>query len=130
MEAFVNSVDDALVLRVQYQLLESAGYITDRRDVSCFASGSDVYTPVGGTRVLRVNVNGENWLVPHTWRVMLTLNRNSGDGEVRVICRHWSFFQRMRVMCACQVIEYINGYNSVHERIKLESSDEKAQRYD
>ena len=56
MEAIINSVDDALVSALQYKLLKTAGYITDRRDVSFFASGSDEYILVGGTRVVRINL--------------------------------------------------------------------------
>ena len=67
----------------------------------------------------------KNWLIPHTLRVMFTLNKRSG-GEVRVIGNPWCFFQRMRVMCGGQVIEDITNYNRVHEMIsKLQSTDEK-----
>ena len=105
MEAVINSVDDELALTLQYKLQQAAGYITDRRDVSFFASGSDVYTPVGGTRVVRVNLKGDNWLIPQTVSLLFTLNKKSG-GAVRVIGNPWSFFQRARVMCGGQVVEY------------------------
>ena len=84
MEWLINSVTDDLVLPLQYQLPKTARYIVDCRDVSFFASGSDVYIPVGGDRVSRVNLNCENWLVPHSLRRMFTLNKKSG-GAVKVI---------------------------------------------
>ena len=65
MDSVVNSVDDQLVEGLSYKLGKSASYITDRRDVSFFASGSDVYTPVGGTRVIRINMTGDNWFLIH-----------------------------------------------------------------
>ena len=50
---------------------------------------------------------------------MFTLHKKS-DGNPRC------FFQRTRVLCGGQVIEYITNYNRVHEMIsKLESTGEK-----
>ena len=57
MEAVINSIDDGLVLQLQFKLPPTASYITDHRCVSFFTSGGDVYTPVGGTRVIRVNLS-------------------------------------------------------------------------
>ena len=126
MEAVINSVNDELCLPLPYQLSKTAGYIIRRRDVSLFASGSDLYTPDGGTLVIRVNSTCENWLVPRSLRMMFTLNKKS-RGTIKLIGNLWSLFQRMRVMCGGQVIEYITGYNRVHEMIRrLQPSDEQS----
>ena len=101
MDSVVNSIDDQLVEGLSYKLDKTASYITDRRDVSFFASGSDVYTPVGGTRVIRINLNGDNWLVPHSLRLMFTLAntaKNPATKRLKPIGNPWSFFQRMRVL--------------------------------
>ena len=123
---YIKYVDGQLILPLQYQLLKTASDITDRRDVSVFASGSGVYTPVGGTRVIRINLNCANWLVPHGLRFMRTLTNTTIGHMLGVICNPWSFCsQRMRVMCGGQVVEYTTGYNRVHEMIsRLESSED------
>ena len=112
MEGSVISIDDELVPPLLHNLPKTASYIVDRRDVSFFASGSGVYTPEGGARVIRVNLNGENRLVPHSLRMMFTLNKKSG-GEARVTGKPWSFLQRVRVMCGGQVVEDITAYKNL-----------------
>ena len=54
-----------------------------------FASGSGVYTPEGGARVIRINLNCENWLAPHSLTVTFTLNKKPGDA-IRPIGNPWS----------------------------------------
>ncbi len=130
MDSIVNSVDDRLVDGLSYKLGNSSSYITDRREVSFFASGSDVYTPVGGTRVIRVNLTGDNWLVPHSLRLFFTLvntDANPTTKLLRPIGGPWSFFQRMRVLCGGQIVEDITGYNRVHEMINKLQSEESNQ---
>ncbi len=69
MDSIINSVDDQLVDGLSYKLGNSSSYITDRREVSFYASGSDVYSPSSGARVVRINLTSDNWLVRHTLRL-------------------------------------------------------------
>ena len=92
MEAVINPVDDELVSSLQYKQPKTVMYNPERRDVSIGASGSDAYTQVGGTRVVRTNLNAEILLIPHTLMVVFTLNKKSGT-IVRTIGNPLCFFQ-------------------------------------
>ena len=59
MEHHAASIDDALV--------------GGRRSVSYFASGGNSYSP-SGVKVLKLNLTGDQWLDPSTFRVMFQLN--------------------------------------------------------
>ena len=106
MEAHANSVDDVLVGPLSYKLKNSANYVVDRRSVTFHPSGSNVYKTSSGTKVCKLVLTGDAWLVPETVRLMFTLKNNAASGEfVRPLGGPGSFFRRMRVLCGGQVVE-------------------------
>ena len=73
MEAF--SPEDILVDNLSFKLNKGASYITDRRSVSFWHSGSNIYKPSSGNRVLKSTLNGEDnsWLDPQSVRIFYLL---------------------------------------------------------
>ena len=76
MEAHANSVDDVLVDGLSYKLKNSAKYVTDRKSVTFHTSGSNIYRTTAGTKVLKINLTGDAWLIPESVRIMYTLKNN------------------------------------------------------
>ena len=81
MEHHAQSVDDALLGGLNYELKAGASYVTNRRSVSYFASGGKAYSP-NGIKIRKFNITGDQWLDPSTFRVAFQLNnRNGNNGE-------------------------------------------------
>jgi len=114
MEVFSSSVEDQLIDGLSYKLSPGASYITERKSVSYFPSGSNVYTTTSGTKVLRILINGDDWLdATNTLRIFFDV-RHTGTGNLRVLAGPFSFFRRLRVLCGNQLVEDIDYYNRVH----------------
>ena len=75
MENYSSSVEDQLIDGLSFKLAPGSSYITDRKNVSFFPSGSNVYTTAGGTKVLRILLNGDDWLDPVTLRVFFDVKK-------------------------------------------------------
>ena len=57
VEAHAQSVEDYLIEGLSYKLSPGASYVSNRRSVSFFPSGSDTYSPSSGVKVIRIKVN-------------------------------------------------------------------------
>ena len=51
MEVYSSSVEDQLIDGLSFKLSAGSSNITDRKSVTCFPSGSNVYTSTSGTRI-------------------------------------------------------------------------------
>jgi hypothetical protein len=123
MEAVANSVDDALIDSLSFKLSNSASYLTDRKSVTFWPSGSNIYKTTSGTKVIRFVLTNDNWLDPSTVRVMFDLHNTNADPakRLRTISGAWSFFRRMRVMCQGTLIEDFD-YNRTCEMFEVLTS--------
>jgi hypothetical protein len=77
VDAMVNSVEDYLIDGLSFKLSPGASYVTDRRSVSYFTAGSNIYPSGAGTKVARINLTGDGWLDPSTVRVVYYSLENS-----------------------------------------------------
>ena len=69
MEHYANSVEDHLIDGLKYKLEPGASYVQSRRQVTWYPSGSAIYSPTSGTRLIRVNINSTGeWLDPQSVR--------------------------------------------------------------
>ena len=123
MEAVANSVDDALVDNLSFKLSNSASYITERKSVTFWPTGSNIYKTNSGTKVIRFVLTNDNWLDPSTVRVMFNLVNNDADAakKLRTISGAWSFFRRMRIMCQGKLVEDFD-YNRTCEMFEVMTS--------
>ena len=55
VEAHANSSEDYLIEGLSYKLSPGASYVTNRRSVSFFPSGSDTNRPSSGSKVIKIN---------------------------------------------------------------------------
>ena len=98
MEVYSSSVEDQLIDGLSFKLASGSSYITERKSVSFFPSGSNVYTSSSGTRILRFQLNGDDWMdSTNTLRIFFDI-ANTGTKPLRVLGGPYSFFRRMRIL--------------------------------
>ena len=92
MEAVANSVDDALIDSLSFKLSNSASYLTDRKSVTFWPTGSNIYKTNSGTKVIRFVLTNDNWLDVSTVRLMFNLvnNDTTETKMLRTISGAWS----------------------------------------
>ena len=68
MESHVAASESLVIDGLQFKLKPNGQYVTSRQSVSFHPSGSNVYTPVGGTRVMRIVLSDSAgaWLDPES----------------------------------------------------------------
>jgi hypothetical protein len=127
VDSMANSVQDYLIDGLSFKLNPGASYVAERRSVSYFPSGSNIYQAGSGARVIRVNLTGEGWLDPSTVRVQYTLvnNETTPAKSLRVISGAWGFFRRARCMVGGAIVDDIDYYNRVHEMLHILTSKGK-----
>ena len=125
VESFANSVEDKLIDSLQFKLKEGASYITDRRSVTFYPQGSNIYRSQNGTKTIKINLTGDHWLDPSTLRVMFEVRNNSANAnlQLRPISGPWVFFRRARLVSS-SVIEDIDHYGRCHEMLHILKSKE------
>ena len=119
MEHHAQSVDDALIGGLSYKLKPGASYVTNHRSASYFASGGNTYSP-NGVKVMKLNITGDQWLDPSTFRVAFQFKNHNGTNgagfQIHVQPLSWNpavFFRRARLICGGQVVEDIDDFNSL-----------------
>ena len=121
VEAIANGIEDKLINALSFKLAPGASYVTDRRSVTFHPQGSNIYMPGQGTKLIRILCTGDNWMDPSTFRIMFNLNNldTTANQNLRPLGGPWSFFRRMRILCAGQLVEDIMDYNRIHEMIHM-----------
>ena len=117
MESF--SPENILIDNLSFKLNKGSSYITDRRSVRFYPSGSNVYKPTSGNRVLKFSLHAvdNGWLDPQSIRVFFTVQNldQTLDRKLRPLAPPYSFFRRMRIIAGNQVVEDFDNYNRVHQ---------------
>ena len=117
METHIKATEDALIETLSFKLPSTANFITDRRSVTFFPSGSNEYSP-RGVKMIKFMMTGTDWLDPSTVRIQFKLN--NGDTSAPRKALHplnglpSLFFRRLRILCGVTVIEDIDFYNRVY----------------
>ena len=122
VEAHANAAEDYLIEGLSFKMSPGASYVTNRRSVSFFPSGSDSYSPGSGVKVIKLKLNGSEWLDPSTVKLMFTLTNNDTVNAMTLLSGPHSFFRRMRIVCGGQIVEDVDDYNRVCEMFNVLSS--------
>ena len=131
VEAIANGVEDKLIDGLSFKMQPGASYVVDRRSVTYHPQGSNIYRATGGTKLIRILLTGDNWLDPSTFRIMFDVRNNAVAAKyLYVLGGPHSFFRRMRILAAGQLVEDIDNYNRIHEMMNVlvasESRDNQA----
>ena len=120
MEVYSSSVEDQLVDGLSYKLNPGSSYIIDKKSSTFFAQGSNIYTPNGGTRVLRFLLNGDDWLdATNSLRVFFDIANLDRDKPLRVLGGPHTFFRRLRVLAQNVLLEDIDYYARNHQMFDI-----------
>ena len=109
VEGHANSTEDYLIEGLSFKLAPGASYITNRRSVTFHPAGSDKYSSTTGSKVIKIRMNGSDWLDPSTCKLMFTLTNKSLNTMTFLSGPH-SFFKRLRVLVGGQSCEDIDEY--------------------
>ena len=118
MEAITNGTDDFLIDGLSFKLPPGASYVQERKNSTFWATGSNIYKPDSGVKVVRFALNGDdgNWLDPKSVVVSFELKNDTADTnkKLRPLGAHL-FFKRLRVLAGSQVVEDIQQYGRTDE---------------
>jgi len=120
VEAISNGLEDYLIDGLSFKLGAGASYVTNRRSVTFHPSGSNIYKPSSGTKVIKMMLTGDSWLDPSTVKLQYTLE-NKGAHPLYLIGGPHVPFRRLRVLCGGQVVEDFD-YNRTHEMFHVLTS--------
>lgn len=117
MESHLASQETLLIDNLSFVPSHSADYVIGRKKATFYQAGSNVYTPVGGTRVLKISLNSSSdWIDPSCVYLQYdSVNKQADAKHIRTISNGHSFFRRLRVMAGNSVLEDISDYNKVAE---------------
>ena len=77
LEATTNAIEDHLIDSLSFRLQPGASYVTNRRSVSFFPQGSNIYKSIAGTKVIKINLTGDGWLDPSTVQLQFNLKKGT-----------------------------------------------------
>jgi len=115
MESLVDA-DTFLIPGLSFTLPAGASYVADRKFSSFWPQGSNIYSPVNGTRLMRFNVvSGDNgYLDLSTIRLAFALrNRDAGKDLYPTGGTAMCLFQRLRIFVGGQLAEEILFSNRI-----------------
>lgn len=121
VEAAANGITDKLVDSLSFKLSPGASYVTDRRSVTFHPQGSNIYESANGVRLIRINLNGDSWLDPSTFKIAFDLaNTNEITTKLlRPLGGPHAFFRRCRVLVGGQVVEDIDNFNRTSQMMQI-----------
>ena len=128
MELLASASEDVLIDALSYKLGNSASYITDRKSVTFWPSGSNIYKTTSGTKVIKFQLNSEGWLDPSTVVVNFNLVNNDASAPpetvkyVRPLQGGHSFFRRLRISAGGALVEDFD-YNRTHQMFEILTSN-------
>ena len=123
MESMTNSAEDYLIDGLSFKLPPGASYVTDRKSATFYSIGSNIYTPTGGVKLLKFQLNGDdgNWLDPSSvviqFDLLNTTTAGGGTPLLRPLGSPHLFFKRLRVIAGGQVVEDIQDFGRNSELI-------------
>ena len=99
MESYAQSTQDYLIDGLSYKMPNGASYVSNRRSISFYSSGSDTYSPSSGVKVIKLKMNGTDWLDPSTVKVQFDITNNHASESLTFLSGAHSYFRRMRLLC-------------------------------
>ena len=122
MDNITAESSDVMINQLNFGLPETAQYITDRRQVNYFPSGSNVYAPSAGNKNIRFYISGDanQYLDLSSVRLFATLQNTDGTRAkfLRPLGGLHAFFNRYRCTVGGQMVQDIVEYNRHCELFK------------
>ena len=120
MESITEAAEDMMIEELSFSLPATAKYVTERKFVTYYATGSNAYSSSQGTRVVKFLLSSEGWLDPDTLRFSFdVVNKGAAGTSLRPLGKCHAFFRRLRVLCRGVLLEDINEYSRVSQMFSL-----------
>ena len=127
MDNLVSEAQDVEIPELNFGLPATAQFVTERRQVNYFPSGSSIYSPRDNKNI-RFYISGEanQYLDLGSVRLFATLQNRNGDRAkfLRPLGGLHAFFNRYRATVAGQLVQDIVEYNRHCELFKSFKSKE------
>jgi hypothetical protein len=130
MESITNGAEDFLIDGLSFKLPPGASYVTERKSSTFWATGSNSYTPIGGVKLIKFQLNGDdgNWLDPSSVVFQFELVNTAavgtiGNNVLRPLGQPHLFFKRLRVLAGGQVVEDIQDFGRNSELLASLQND-------
>ena len=126
LESHAQAVEDVLHESLSFKLRPSASYVIDRKFVTFWPQGSSEYKVTGGIKVIKININGSDWMDPSSLKLHFHIKNNDGNnGLIFYVRGIHNWFRRLRVIIGGQVVEDIDNYNRVCQMFTVMMDKEK-----
>ena len=105
-EVIANSLEYALIDGLPFKFCKTVSYITNSRSCTIHPQGINICTFTNGIKLLKISLNGPDWLDPSTIRMMFDLQdtHNTANCRLRPVGGPWAFFSRMRILAGGQIL--------------------------
>ena len=115
MDNIVAESSDVMINSLNFGLPETSQYITNRRFVNFFPSGSNVYNPNAGNKNIRFNISADdnNYIDLSSIRLFATLQNTDADRAkfLRPLGGLHCFMNRYRCTVGGQQVQDVIEYN-------------------
>jgi hypothetical protein len=122
-------VEDTLLGSLSYKIDPKSGssYVTEKKSVTYFASGSNVYSPAQGTKVLRFNIASDQFIDLSSIVVSVMVNVGVAGIATPLADAGHVLFNRLRWIVSGTVVEDIEHFNVASQLFHRFLSSEKKQ---
>jgi hypothetical protein len=127
MESILSTVEDTLLGSLSYKIDPKSGssYVTEKKQVTYFASGSNVYGPTNGTKVLRYNIASDQFIDLSSIVVSVMVNVGATAVATPLVSSGHCLFNRLRWIISGTVVEDIEHFNVASQLFHRFLSSEK-----
>ena len=125
LESHAQAVEDVLHESLSFKLRPSASYVIDRKFVTFWPQGSSEYKVTGGVKVMKINMNGSDWLDPSSIKLHFHVKNDGADNLQPYVTGIHNWFRRLRVIIGGQVVEDIDNYNRICQMFTMMMDKEK-----
>jgi hypothetical protein len=112
MESILSTVEDTLLGSLSYKIDPKSGssYVTEKKSVTFFASGSNIYDPLRGTKVLRFNLASDQFIDLSSLVVSVMCNVGVTGIATPLSTAGHILFNRLRFIVSGTVVEDIENF--------------------
>ena len=125
LESHAASLEDSLIPQLSFKFGPSSSYVIERRGISLYAAGSNIYSAASGTRVVRIPINAESSFIdPSSATLFFRVNNNDATTQtstnitrMQALGQAHVFFKSARILLQGQVAEEIQDFGRVYEQL-------------
>ncbi len=117
MESILSSVEDTLLGSLSYKIDPKSGssYVTEKKSVTYFASGSNIYSPETGAKVLRFNVASDQFIDLSSIVVSVNVSVGTTGIATPLVNAGHGLFNRLRWIVSGVVVEDIEHFGTASQ---------------